>query len=60
MNYAVITLQMIAPASAGPFILASVQTNTGSYGPAFWVFLGIAASAIVLSLFVRTPKAQGQ
>lgn len=60
MNYAVITLQMIASASAGPFILASVQTNTGSYGPAFWVFLGIAAAALVLSLFVRAPKAQGQ
>lgn len=57
MNYAVITLQMIASASAGPFILASVQTSTGSYGPAFWVFLGIAVVALGLSFFVRAPKA---
>lgn len=56
MNYAVITLQMIASASAGPLILASVQTSSGSYGPAFWVFFGIALAALALSFFIREPK----
>lgn len=56
INYAVATLQMIASASAGPLVLATLQTSTGSYGPAFWVFLGVAAAALALSFAIKSPQ----
>ena len=56
INYAVATLQMIASASAGPLVLATLQTSTGSYGPAFWAFLAVAAAALVLAFVIKSPQ----
>lgn len=56
INYAVATLQMIASASAGPLVLATLQTSTGSYGPAFWAFLAVAAAALALSFAIKPPQ----
>ena len=55
MNYAIITFQMIPAAFIGPGLLAAMQTGYGSYLPAFWAFLGVAALALVAALLVKKP-----
>ncbi len=56
MNYAIVTFQMIPAAFIGPGLLAVMQSAQGSYLPAFWAFLGIAAAALVVALLVREPQ----
>ena len=57
INYAIMCCQMIPAAFIGPTLLAIAQTSSGSYGPAFWVFLGLAVATFVFSFAVRRPKA---
>ena len=48
---------MIPAAIVGPQILALSQMGSGSYLGAFWVFFGVAIAALVVSLFIKPPKA---
>lgn len=57
INYAIATCQMIPAAIVGPQILALSQMGSGSYLGAFWVFFGVAIAALVISLFIKPPKA---
>ena len=56
INYAIMCCQMIPAAFVGPMILAMAQTGSGSYGPAFWIFLVLALFTFVTSFAVRRPK----
>ena len=57
INYAIATCQMIPAAIVGPQILALSQMGSGSYLGAFWVFFGVAIAALVVSFFIKPPKA---
>lgn len=59
INYAIMCCQMIPAAFVGPMILAMAQTGSGSYGPAFWIFLVLALVTLVSSFAVRRPKDDG-
>lgn len=56
INYAIMCCQMIPAAFIGPTLLAITQTGAGSYQPAFWMFLGVALLAALVSFVVRRPK----
>lgn len=56
INYAVATCQMLISATIGPMLSASLQESTGNYLLTFWVFLGIAVVALIVSFFIHKPK----
>jgi len=56
INYAIMCCQMIPAAVIGPTLLAITQTGAGSYGPAFWVFLAVAAGTFLFQFAIRRPK----
>ena len=56
INYAIMCCQMIPAAVIGPTLLAVTQTGAGSYGPAFWAFLVVAAATFLFQFAIRRPK----
>lgn len=57
VNYGIMFIGFAAAGYVGPTIMSAVFGRTGSYIPAFWIAIGLAAAGLVLSfVYRRTQK----